>query len=363
MTGRLTMPYEIHRISADNQIIDPLPCAACGADLVGCNPSGYCTQCGEPLNQSLVGRGVCRIDENEMLAEEITCRGDGCGYNLRGIDPLGDCPECKTQIAYSLEVDLLRYANPGWLKKVATGITWYFITMAMTLLLIVIMILVNIALRAAGQTDPVVIAQQSQVIQLGLQLLIGCFSIVAIFMLTAADPDDQATLGSPSSSAAFLARLLTVLSFVISIAAMVCSIMKVPKAELFQFPSGLIGAFAYLALLTHMQRLALKIPDDRMERHLRSIKWAWLACAIVMTVGGALVMLSGFTQAALAAAQAPGTSPFASMSAGGIAMFASGSGLGCLGMVGNTVFTIWVLVIMFKLRKPYVRAAQIAIAK
>lgn len=45
-----------------------------------------------------------------------------CGYNLRGLDPAGVCPECGADIHRSLQQRLLRHENPQWLGRVARGI-------------------------------------------------------------------------------------------------------------------------------------------------------------------------------------------------------------------------------------------------
>ena len=43
-----------------------------------------------------------------------------CGYNLRGLSPDGQCPECGAPIAPSL-TDWLAHADPRWRRKLAAG--------------------------------------------------------------------------------------------------------------------------------------------------------------------------------------------------------------------------------------------------
>lgn len=45
-----------------------------------------------------------------------------CGYNLRGLDPAGNCPECGTAIANSLDSGASRAATRAWLRKVWRGL-------------------------------------------------------------------------------------------------------------------------------------------------------------------------------------------------------------------------------------------------
>lgn len=55
----------------------------------------------------------------EQVAGDLPCRR--CSYNLRGLRREGDCPECGTPIALSLQGDLLRFADPSWLRRVRLG--------------------------------------------------------------------------------------------------------------------------------------------------------------------------------------------------------------------------------------------------
>lgn len=62
-----------------------------------------------------------------MLTADITCRQ--CGYNLRGLQETGDCPECGLRIALSLSKSVLRFSNPKWVKRLRhgallTGVGW-----------------------------------------------------------------------------------------------------------------------------------------------------------------------------------------------------------------------------------------------
>lgn len=45
-----------------------------------------------------------------------------CGYNLRGLEPTGNCPECAAPVGDSLVGDDLRHADQPWLRTVRTGL-------------------------------------------------------------------------------------------------------------------------------------------------------------------------------------------------------------------------------------------------
>jgi hypothetical protein len=54
-----------------------------------------------------------------QIIGDLPCRS--CGYNLRTLATNGLCPECATPIASSLRGDLLREADPNWLRQMHTG--------------------------------------------------------------------------------------------------------------------------------------------------------------------------------------------------------------------------------------------------
>lgn len=53
------------------------------------------------------------------LSEDTLCRR--CGYNLRTLLESGNCPECATPVALSLRGDLLKFADPAWVRVLALG--------------------------------------------------------------------------------------------------------------------------------------------------------------------------------------------------------------------------------------------------
>ncbi|MGD8451183.1 MAG: hypothetical protein PVJ57_05140 [Phycisphaerae bacterium] len=73
-----------------------------------------------PEGHSVENVGEAPLDEHGRLAEDRRCCR--CGYNLRGLDPAGDCPECAAPVSHSLAANGLRYADRSWLGKVRAGL-------------------------------------------------------------------------------------------------------------------------------------------------------------------------------------------------------------------------------------------------
>ena len=62
------------------------------------------------------------MDHSGDISADLPCQR--CQYNLRGLSPDGRCPECFTPVSRSVHRDLLRYAEPEYVKKLARGSRW-----------------------------------------------------------------------------------------------------------------------------------------------------------------------------------------------------------------------------------------------
>src|SRR5512145_2761759 len=62
------------------------------------------------------------VDANGRIDMDVQCVS--CGYNLRGLLPEGRCPECGTAVGRSTRGDFLRFCDPTWVEKLASGMNW-----------------------------------------------------------------------------------------------------------------------------------------------------------------------------------------------------------------------------------------------
>lgn len=101
-------------------IEDGLPCSRCGANLGGLDEDAACTACGLQTEVTLLAVDhTLPIDDAGILVGNVACRS--CGYNLRSQHRSGRCPECGVDVESSLRQELLAFANPNWLRRVALG--------------------------------------------------------------------------------------------------------------------------------------------------------------------------------------------------------------------------------------------------
>jgi hypothetical protein len=258
------------------------------------------------------------LDPSGCLAEDISCRK--CGYNLRGLSPNGRCPECGTAVGRSLQGDYLHFADPQWVRTLASGMDW--LVAALLLGIIVGAAVRGITGGPSGETLWTECAQ----------LLASLISFVGYWKLTTPDP---VGLEDPSK---ITARKLTRITQLAGLATAVAAIL-VPKSwsvlpvivAAFVIVIAIVGMFA---TLTYARQLALRIPDERMAGHCRIVMWGIVAC-----------MGLGFILGLAMAIVGPG------------AAFGA-----CFVALGFLVFGIWSLVLIFRFRRAFKESAHLAAA-
>jgi Zn finger protein HypA/HybF involved in hydrogenase expression len=114
------------------------PCPDCGYNLSGVSYRYACPGCGKPVVEAL---GVpppppeeiapSAVDEHGRVAVDALCLT--CGYNIRGLEATGRCPECGVAIANSVRGSYLRFAGVEVLGRMASGamlIEWSLVVRA-----------------------------------------------------------------------------------------------------------------------------------------------------------------------------------------------------------------------------------------
>jgi len=66
-----------------------------------------------------------------------------CGYDLVGLQVLGQCPECATPVERSLRGDLLRFSSAEYRGKLLKGVTLIMTGIALSLLSFVLVVAIG----------------------------------------------------------------------------------------------------------------------------------------------------------------------------------------------------------------------------
>ena len=270
------------------------------------------------------------LDEAGRVAADAQCRP--CGYNLRGLDPSQDCPECGEPIRESLRSDLLRYAAPDWLRRLRRGGNW--LIAAVVLGFFGGCLSFNGDLLASGAAG-------------GWQLIVASLWLYGVLHATARDPRLMtATTGRGEAIArggAGAAFGLNCLGVVLG------SLHALGPLPLVALGSSAAGSVSVMGLLLVGRGLFRRVPDLASANTARTVAWGYGVCIAIFLL---LQLVGELTSGMLpASSNAP---PNVSAPSLDIAL----TGMGLLAIVGWFAFTLWALVLLLRLHRAVARALE-----
>lgn len=214
-------------------------------------------------------------------AAPIPCAA--CGYDLRGLDRGGGCPECGNPVELAYHGDALFTAAPNWVARIRLGGRIAALS-PLALLLIVLPVCVDLSGAAAGAATMRVIG--------GIALLAFPFTYaVGMWLLTTPEPR---SVPQHRITASFVTRAATIATILGPIAALAASgsvaLGRVAVVVPFIFgPCGLSAVVALAGFAHHSARLAERSGEHyiagrnrRMARQL-AIAWVFFAAPLLVT--------------------------------------------------------------------------------
>ncbi len=229
------------------------------------------------------------------LTQDVLCIG--CGYNLRGLEPAGRCPECGLSIADSNRGDRLIYADPTWLEKLRFGAS-------LKLWNILITILIGFV---GGFLVGFMKAPQQIVLIVGM---IGAsLGLWATFCITTQEPrtaltEDPVTLRKvirTCALTAFAGGLLQQLGGNAFASGSTLRSVALPWIMV-GLISSVAGVIVMIGELKYFRRFAMRAPDLKLARSTRIVMWGLAVSTCATSVGGVLLaMIFASTPGALAA--------------------------------------------------------------
>lgn len=208
-----------------------------------------------------------------------TCRR--CGYNLRGLHRDGRCPECGSPVGLSIKGDLLRFANPDWVERLARGSRFILNGLSAALLAAIVAVATE-ALRLASVPDAAVEVLDAVCALVGVIGLVVAY--VGIWLMTSPDPtrvgeDQYAT----SRKLVRITLLLGIGNMALQASA---GVLPLPQPALTVVAvigvltnlAALVGTLAYLQ---YLKKLSLRIPDEELSKRARFLFAAFLWTPLV----------------------------------------------------------------------------------
>ena len=223
------------------------------------------------------------LDAAGSIAVDLSCLN--CGYNLRGLDPNGCCPECGVAIGRSVHGDLLRFCSPRWVRRIAQGINLLILGLVLCVLCSIFRFMTS-----SG----------------GLAVMSLCYLLcwAGAWYFTTADPSQiEPRKDLWLRSFVRYGPLAVLLADFLSYAVFPTVRPGFPGATgsliLARAATGAIGLLGLISVLLYLLKLVQRIPDESLGRRV------YAATVILGIVGALCVFLP------LVASVATRTTPFA----------------------------------------------------
>ncbi len=244
-----------------------------------------------------------------LEAIEIDQPCTSCGYNLRGLRQVDRCPECGTEVAVSLRGDLLRFANPVWLRAVLRGadLAYYSILLG---------IVARIIVRSLASS----LGMFSVRLSILLAVVAALLQTIAVWLMTTQEP--RVTFTERQITWRRVLRFCAVTNLVLltlaqsSLLGMVVSLGPVVTVavSVAQVCSGVVATYGYFA---YAEGFAHRIPDARLARSTKIVKWGLTTVGLVSLVGILMWTVVGSPIVTKAAATGGASTPGVSAPAAG----------------------------------------------
>lgn len=289
-----------------------------------------------------VPAGSSIVDSAGLVIADLPCRK--CSYNVRGLPVASRCPECGAPVGVSVNGDLLRYSEPQWLQNLSKGAAFAFWG-----------VLVSMVATIVGG----IIAQVTVPLMAPIATMVGgLVYLYGAWLLTEPDPsglgEDQYGRARQIIRIALIAGLVGA-----GVEAINATLAPEPTLRIalgiVSVAVGLVGVAGQFATLRYLQRLALRIPDDRLSARAKLVFWGYgLSLAAMIVVGGVMMLViagSGIF-ASGPNSPAPGGGVVGTLAGAGCAV-----GIAFLAMLG---FGIIFLVLLFQLKRAFAQQAEVA---
>lgn len=224
---------------------------------------------------------------SEPLTSDAPCRK--CGYNLRGLNLDGRCPECGTPVGLSLYGDLLRYSDPNWVRTLYRGVRTIIWGIVVAFLGAILMIVLGVAMPSLLAVAPLA------------SVIAGLMWVVGAWMLT--EPDPSGIGEDKYGTSRQIIRFAIAVGLVNTILSWVQQLTTLPPSARITLGvigglAGLIGVVGQFAQLNYLSKLALRIPDQPLSDRAKFLMWA-------IGISYSALLLAGLV-IAISAAVAPG---------------------------------------------------------
>lgn len=316
-----------------------------------------------------------KLDAAGRIDDDVVCRK--CDYNLRGLTPEGRCPECGTAIGRSLGGDLLRFSDPEWVQKLASGMNWIVASIFIAFLGGVFGAILFGLFASTTSSRSYLFLSPLASLAFGAVALIGYWKITT--------PDPARLSGESNFSARKIVRIAQVTQYAIApINSLIQQWALAIPIFILSAVSGIVGLVGVFATFIYGRKLALRIPDEKLARHCRIVMWGLAAMLALSSVFAIYIITrppqpaptttapAALTTTNLGATRVTtkfsastkvsktGTKTVTMTSTRPPFSMAAMAAYGCIMAVGGLTFGIWALRLLFRFRTRLRESAEIA---
>ena len=227
----------------------------------------------------------------DLSNTDVACVG--CGYNLRGLEVSGKCPECGLDISRSLHGDQLVFSSVEYLGALCRGIRLIFAALVARVLIIVIGIVVGLLIGINADS----ISPGVESLAMGLAALAD--AAVAIVLIVGwwlfSTPDPSITSANTGDTARKFVRITVLISGVAGILNSTGETYQVTVASPLVFLAAALAIIvlvawivSFFASMVYIRWLAKRIPNERVDRAAKRLMWLG---PLLMTVGMFCLMI------------------------------------------------------------------------
>lgn len=247
----------------------------------------------EPLEQE---------QKSPNLKRDVACIR--CGYNLKGVDRHGTCPECGMFVEHSLRGTMLPDSDPDYVRSLHRGAVTVLTCLVASLAVGILTFAVGVTFAVMGgmaasaptpagappAAGPGGIPEWIELASLLAQTGIGLASVFGWWLLTSPDPGGASRENSPKVRLAV--RVLAVCAAVASLVAFMSTLLWGPAnalalggggitpGEVIVILAGVVSGFLlpiarFFVELVYIRALARRIPDTLIAERAKKLMWVY----------------------------------------------------------------------------------------
>ncbi|MFQ5414282.1 MAG: hypothetical protein ACE5E6_07460 [Phycisphaerae bacterium] len=323
-------------------------CVGCGYNLRGLPSGGWCPECATPiaLSDPHPVHFVVKPDVDTPVESPTPCVR--CGDDLQQRTTHDACPTCGAPVWFSIHGDWLRASDPTWLARVRSGVTlWLWMLLASVVAgttVGVIAMFLSFGGRNPGSVN------RNSMLQGGISgLVVAAFLICVTWRITACNPATWRR--EPERRRRQRLRGLVLISATANTAFLVVILLRLPTtAVLVTSIATMAGTVVMIALLAHLRAIAGRIPNPKLQRSLGAVMWGYgISNILVQVMACVMIPFMDLTAAAP-------TGPLGA-AVPNPTMVTLSCTMGLLGLAAFG-FMIWLVVLLFRLRRAFAVAIQ-----